>query len=139
MLRNTGGYQGFLGGVSGDLSPKTAKRLAGAQGRRGPKGPHLLRARTLMPHLRSGIGITARIEGRAWSVPAHARVEHTVRVFTRPRLTPGVGGCVTSPPHGGERCRGGFDAHVQAHVLLRVWSAVLFALASALVKMGVRL
>ena len=50
-----------------------------------------------MPHLRSRIGITAHIERRARSVPAHARIGHAVRVFTRPRLTPGRGEVVSVP------------------------------------------
>ena len=56
VLRNTVVSQR----LRGDLSPKTAKRLATAQGRRGPKGCRLLRARALSPHLRSGIGVIAR-------------------------------------------------------------------------------
>ena len=60
-MRNTG----FSITPRADLSPKTAKRLAIPQGGRGPKGHCLLRARTLMPHLRSGIGIIGLTEGGA--------------------------------------------------------------------------
>ena len=61
VLRNTG----FSIAPRADLSPKTAKRLATAQGGRGPKGCRLLRARTLMPHLRSGIRIIGPALGGA--------------------------------------------------------------------------
>ena len=117
VLRNTVVSQG----LRGDLSPKTAKRLATAQGDVGPRGaasfahgpypriyaPELGSSRVLGwcgPHSGWAHGTRVRAPvadpGVGWGALGGAlfppsRVGRTARAFARPRLTPGTVGGVS--------------------------------------------